>query len=173
MRQRVSCPYLADVRARWDGELAQERAAGLDTHLPNCASCLEEQRGLEYLAASLGNFDVEATVTQAEHQRLKTALLTKCRGTLGLRVDSQVHNPAQRPHKRAWIVALSGLACAAVAVAILFPVFGTARERASWYGRRSANVPVSGLVDGFFGSPSIQQAWEPKGDPVQRALGAS
>src|SRR3954463_12735357 len=112
MRQRVSCPYLADVRARWDSELAEERAAGLEAHLPNCASCLEEQRGLECLAASLGNGDVEGAVTQAEHQRLKTALLTKCRGTLAQRADGQVPNSCRRAHKRAWIVALGGLACA-------------------------------------------------------------
>ena len=58
MRQPVSCPYLADLRARWDGELAEARAAALQEHLPSCPICQEEERALERLSAALRKGDV-------------------------------------------------------------------------------------------------------------------
>ena len=42
MRRRMSCPYLADVRARWDRELAEAPEAELQAHLASCAICQEE-----------------------------------------------------------------------------------------------------------------------------------
>src|SRR5438132_3285326 len=116
MRQPVSCPYLAEVRARWDGELAEARAAAVQAHLPTCPICRQEERALEQLSAALRKGDVDGMVPESEHERLKSSLIERC--TRSLTSEAPVASlpscsrpmTAPRATMPAWQV-LAGLAC--------------------------------------------------------------
>ena len=70
MRQPEACPYLTDMRARWDGELAPARAAEVAAHLEGCPTCQQEQRALEHLAAALRAGDTDMSIPKPRHERL-------------------------------------------------------------------------------------------------------
>src|SRR5947209_15989255 len=82
MRRSGGCPYLAQVRARWDGELADARVVELGAHVNGCPICQEEQRALERLAATLRRGDADVFISKQQHDRLKMALLERCLGSL-------------------------------------------------------------------------------------------
>src|SRR6266852_4293148 len=132
MRQPVSCPYLAEVRARWDGELAEARAAAVQAHLPTCPICRQEERALEQLSAALRKGDVDGMFPKSEHERLKSSLIERCARSLSNASQASLPacdhpRPTSRASNRPWLNAVVGLACFAVIAAILLPTFTPAR----------------------------------------------
>src|SRR5436305_13238495 len=117
MRQRVGCPYLADVQARWDGELTEARAAEVQAHLHGCGICQEQQRSLERLAEALRKGDVGGSCPQAEHERMKGALLERCVITLpsGAAVASQTQSNSHTG-RRKWLLVSAVTVCVVVLV---------------------------------------------------------
>jgi outer membrane lipoprotein-sorting protein len=82
MRHPVACPYLSALWAMLDGEADETRRTALEAHLSSCAACRAEHRALERLPAILRERDVNASVPDEEHARLKQALLDRCTRSL-------------------------------------------------------------------------------------------
>jgi Mg-chelatase subunit ChlD len=158
MRKRDDCPYLNDVRARWDGDLAEARAADLDAHLQSCPLCQEEQRALERLAMALRRGEPDVSISKQQHEHRKMALLERAQRSLVEEGDSPRAHSRRVLTRRPWLTALAGLASAAVVAVILVPSFSPTRELLGWgplplRGRQAEKPGILQFFDTNSGPP--------------------
>jgi Ca-activated chloride channel family protein len=167
MRRSAGCPYLNNVRARWDGDLAEASAAELQLHLPTCPVCREEQRALERLAMALRRGGADVSISRQQHERQKSALLERAQRSLTREADASQPRSRHGVMQRPWFVALGGLGVAVLVAAVLLPVSFRGREVA-WgpmIGRPQAAQPATGVFDQLAATsatagapPSVQMA---------------
>jgi Ca-activated chloride channel family protein len=168
MRQPVSCPSLADIRARWDGDLSEAGAAAVQAHLEECPVCQQEQPTLERLSAALRKGDVDSSIPPQAHERLKSALLERCAGSLTAEPGSTRSRPLRSRTKNVWLQAMVGFGVPVAVAAILLPVFAPARERARSFSPEAKSASDGqGIVDGLFAPGPVSGGAKPV-----RGLGA-